>query len=41
MGENKCLMEREFYQNLLPLIIDQRYGKKDLQKMLTIIQQFI
>ena len=41
MGSQPCLTEREFYKNLLPLIIDQRYNQKDLQKMLNIIQGFI
>lgn len=41
MGSNKCLTEREFYQNLLPLIIDQRYHPNDLKTILNIIKSFV
>ena len=41
VGNHPCVVEREFFQNLLPLIIDQRYNENDLQKMLTIIQSFV
>lgn len=37
--EAKCEIERNFYENLIPLIIDQRYDKMDLKKMVTIIQK--
>lgn len=38
IGNHKCKVERNFYANLIPLIIDQRYGKKDLDRIVSIIK---
>lgn len=40
IGNNKCKIERNFYKNLIPLIIDQRYDKRDLDRIIFSIQKF-
>ena len=39
MKGSKCEIERNFCNNLIPLIIDQRYGKTQLKKIISVIQK--